>query len=54
MDVTAHWRARAELEKAFEEMAKSETELRTIIDAIPRLIIAIGADGNFLPQIRLY
>ena len=27
---------------------KSETELRTIIGAIPQLIIAIGADGNFL------
>jgi PAS domain-containing protein len=36
------------LEKALEEIAKSETELRTIIDAIPQLIIAIGADGGFL------
>ena len=48
MDVTAQRQARAELEKAFEEIAKSETELRTIIDAIPQLIIAIGAGGNFL------
>jgi len=48
MDVTAQRQARAELEKAFEEIAKSETELRTIIDAIPQLIITIGSDGNFL------
>jgi formate hydrogenlyase transcriptional activator len=48
MDVTAQRQARANLEKAFDEIAKSETELRTIIDAIPQLIVAIGADGNFL------
>jgi PAS domain-containing protein len=48
MDVTAQRQARAELEQAFEEIAKSETELRTIVDAIPQLIIAIGADGNLL------
>jgi PAS domain S-box-containing protein len=41
-------RSQAALTKAFEEIAKSEAELRTIIDAIPQLIIAIGADGNFL------
>src|SRR5258708_17285777 len=35
MDVTAQRQARAELEQAFEEIARSETELRTIIDAIP-------------------
>jgi PAS domain S-box-containing protein len=29
-------------------IARSEAELRTIIDAIPQLIIALGADGNFL------
>jgi formate hydrogenlyase transcriptional activator len=33
---------------AFEQVKKSEAELRTIIDAIPQLIIAIGADGEFL------
>src|SRR5229473_1197171 len=48
MDVTAQRQARAELEQAFEEIARSETELRTIIDAIPQLIIAVAADGNFL------
>jgi PAS domain-containing protein len=25
-----------------------EAELRTIIDAIPQLMAAVGADGNFL------
>jgi formate hydrogenlyase transcriptional activator len=38
----------AALARAHGEIAKSEAELRTIIDAIPQLIIAIGADGNFL------
>jgi PAS domain S-box-containing protein len=41
-------RSQAALASAFGEIAKSEAELRTIIDAIPQLIIAIGADGNFL------
>jgi PAS domain S-box-containing protein len=41
-------RSQAALTSAFEEIAKSEAELRTILDAIPQLIIAIGADGNFL------
>ncbi len=48
MDVTAQRQARAELEQAFEEIARSETELRTIIDAIPQLIITVAADGNLL------
>ena len=47
-DVTAQRQARAQLEQAFEEIARSETELRTIIDARPQLIIAIAADGNLL------
>jgi PAS domain S-box-containing protein len=41
-------RNEAALTKAFDEIAKSEAELRTIIDAIPQLIVAIGVDGNFL------
>src|SRR5580704_16051938 len=36
------------LATAHDEIAKSEAELRTIIDAIPQLIVAIGADGGFL------
>ncbi len=41
-------RSQLALTRAFEEIAKSEAELRTIVDAIPQLIIALGADGNFL------
>jgi formate hydrogenlyase transcriptional activator len=47
-DIDDRKRAEGELEKAFEEKAKSESELRTIIDAIPQLIVAIGTDGDFL------
>jgi len=47
-DIDDRKRAEGELEKAFEEIAKSATELRTVIDAIPQLIVAIRADGNFL------
>ena len=41
-------RNEAALTRAFDEIAKSEAELRTIIDAIPQLIIGIKADGKFL------
>jgi formate hydrogenlyase transcriptional activator len=41
-------RSRTALQKASEEIKKSEAELRTIIDAIPQLIVALGADGKFL------
>jgi formate hydrogenlyase transcriptional activator len=47
-DIDEHKRVEVALTKAFDEIAKSEAELRTIIDAIPQLIIAIGADGRFL------
>jgi PAS domain S-box-containing protein len=47
-DIDDRKRAEGELAKAFEEKAKSEAELRTIIDAIPQLIIAIGTDGNYM------
>jgi formate hydrogenlyase transcriptional activator len=47
-DIDDRKRAEGELEKAFDQKAKSEAELRTIIDVIPQLIIAIGPDGNFL------
>jgi PAS domain S-box-containing protein len=39
-------RSQAALTRAFEEIAKSEAELRTIVDAIPQLVITIGTDGN--------
>ena len=47
-DIDDRKRAEGELEKAFAEIAKSEAELRTIINAIPQLIVAIGTDGQFL------
>ena len=47
-DIDERKRAEVALTKAFDEIAKSEAELRTIIDAIPQLIVAIGADGKFL------
>src|SRR5258707_12423778 len=37
-----------ERERSHSALTKSEAELRTIIDAIPQLIIAVGADGTFL------
>jgi PAS domain S-box-containing protein len=47
-DVDERKRNEAALTSAFEELAKSEAELRTIIDAIPQLIVALRADGTFL------
>jgi formate hydrogenlyase transcriptional activator len=47
-DIDDRKRAEGELEKAFEQIRKSEAELRTIIDAIPQLITAVGTDGSFL------
>jgi PAS domain S-box-containing protein len=47
-DVDDRKRNEVALTTAHDEIAKSEAELRTIIDAIPQLIIATGADGEFL------
>jgi PAS domain S-box-containing protein len=47
-DIDERKRGEAALTAAYEEKARSEAELRTIIDAIPQLIVAIGADGRFL------
>ena len=47
-DVDDRKRNEAALARAHVEIAKSEAELRTIIDAIPQVIVAIGADGTFL------
>jgi formate hydrogenlyase transcriptional activator len=47
-DVDDRRQNEAALARAHHEIAKSEAELRTIIDAIPQLIIAIGADGDSL------
>jgi len=51
-DIDDRKRAEVELAKAFEEKARSEAELRTIIDAIPQLIVAIGTEGSFLSANR--
>jgi PAS domain S-box-containing protein len=48
MDTTIQRQSKTDLQKAFDEITKSEAELRTILDAIPQLIVTIGADGNFL------
>src|SRR5580692_4714364 len=47
-DIDDRKRAEGELGEAFEKIAKSEADLRTIIDAIPQLIVAIGPEGTFL------
>jgi PAS domain S-box-containing protein len=47
-DIDERKRNEAALTSAFEAIAKSEAELRTIIDAIPTLIVALKADGTFL------
>jgi formate hydrogenlyase transcriptional activator len=47
-DIDERKLAEVALTKAFDEIAKSEAELRTIIDAIPQLIVALSADGKFL------
>src|SRR5713226_8184608 len=47
-DIDDRKRAEGELKRAFDELGKSEAELRTIIDAIPQLIVALDADGQFL------
>jgi PAS domain-containing protein len=41
-------RAQAALAKASQEIKKSEAQLRTIIDAIPQLVTAVGPDGKNL------
>jgi formate hydrogenlyase transcriptional activator len=41
-------RSQDALKKAFGQLAKSEAELRTIIDAIPQLIAVLGPDGDNL------
>jgi formate hydrogenlyase transcriptional activator len=41
-------RSQAALKKAFDQIAKSEAELRTIVDAIPQLITVLAPDGRWL------
>jgi PAS domain S-box-containing protein len=52
MDVTEQQRAKDALQKAFDEIKKSEDRLRLVIDTIPTLVWRAGPDGvpDFLNQ----
>jgi PAS domain S-box-containing protein len=52
MDVTEQQRAKEALQKAFDEIKKSEDRLRLVIDTIPTLVWRAGPDGvpDFLNQ----
>jgi PAS domain S-box-containing protein len=47
MDVTEQHQARADLEKAFDEIKKSEGRLRMVIDTIPGMVWSGLPDGTF-------
>src|SRR5580704_4714612 len=53
MDVTEHWKARTELEKAFEEIKqrteaarRSERELRDVVNTVPAHVWSTSPDGQ--------
>ena len=46
MDVTQQYQARAALEKALDEIQKSEERLRLILDAIPSTVVSCLPDGS--------
>ena len=46
MDVTEQHQARAALEKAFDEIRKSEERLRLTLDTIPNIVVSILPDGS--------
>jgi PAS domain S-box-containing protein len=52
VDVTEQYAAKETLQKAFDEIKKSEDRLRLVIDTIPTLVWRAGPDGNpdFLNQ----
>jgi PAS domain S-box-containing protein len=52
VDVTEQYAARETLQRAFDEIKKSEDRLRLVIDTIPTLVWRAGPDGNpdFLSQ----
>ncbi|MGF6311654.1 PAS domain S-box-containing protein [Bradyrhizobium sp. i1.8.4] len=56
VDVTEQRAAEAVLQKAFDEIKKSEDRLRLVIDTIPTLVWRAGADGvpDFLNQPALH
>jgi PAS domain S-box-containing protein len=55
VDVTEQYEAKAKLQKAFDEIKKSEDRLRLVIDTIPTLVWRAGPDGipDFLNQTAL-
>jgi PAS domain S-box-containing protein len=52
VDVTEQYEAREELQRAFDQIKKSEDRLRLVIDTIPTLVWRAGPEGNpdFLNQ----
>src|SRR3979411_3508317 len=52
VDVTEQYAARETLQKAFDEIKKSEDRLRLVIDTIPTLVWRAGPEGipDFLNQ----
>jgi PAS domain S-box-containing protein len=52
VDVTEQYEAREKLQRAFDEIKKSEDRLRLVIDTIPTLVWRAGPEGNpdFLNQ----
>jgi formate hydrogenlyase transcriptional activator len=47
-DTTEQVQARTALKRAFEQIEKSETQLRQIVDAIPQMIVVLNPDGTAL------
>lgn len=56
VDVTEQYAAKVALQKAFDEIKRSEDRLRLVIDTIPTLVWRAGADGipDFLNQPALH
>jgi PAS domain-containing protein len=52
VDVTEQYEAKAELQRAFDEIKRSEDRLRLVIDTIPTLVWRAGPEGipDFLNQ----
>jgi len=55
MDVTEEWKARAELEKAFEEIKqrtesarRSERELRDVVNTVPAYVWRTSPEGHVI------
>ena len=55
VDVTEQYEAKERLQRAFDELKRSEDRLRLVVDTIPTLVWRAGAEGNpdFLNQTAL-